>query len=200
MRNILTTLLVSQGCPMILGGDEIGRTQRGNNNGYCQDNEISWFDWEHTDEAMLAFTRRVIALRASQPVLRRRHFFQGQVGRGARRKDIAWFRRDGEELRDEDWSSDQRQSLGMLLNGDLIPDKGRRGERIQGDTLLVLLHSSGEGTAWTIPTGWGRRWEVLLDTAKPAEPQGTRTVLEGEALTVMPRSVVVLRRVGPGPS
>ena len=195
MRNLLVTMFVSQGCPMLLGGDEIGRTQRGNNNAYCQDNEVSWFDWEHADEAMLAFTRRVIALRASQPVLRRRHFFQGQVGRGARRKDIAWFRRDGEELRDEDWGSGQRQSLGMLLNGDLIPDKGRRGERVRGDTLLVLLHSSAEDTAWILPTGWGRTWEVLLDTAKPAEPPGTRRLSEGESLTVVPRSVIVLRGV-----
>ena len=193
-RNMMATLLLSQGCPMIVSGDEIGRTQGGNNNAYCQDNEISWLDWDSIDEEMLAFTRRVVALRASQPVLRRRDFFQGQVGRGARRKDIAWFRRDGQEMRDEDWGNDARQSIGMLLNGDLIPDRGPRGERISGDTLLVLIHSNHEDTEWAIPTGWGREWDVLLDTADPAEPAGARTVRESEALTVVSRSLVVLRR------
>ncbi len=120
-RNMLATVLLSQGCPMLLGGDEIGQTQGGNNNAYCQDNEISWLDWEHVDEDMLAFTERVIDLRAGQPVLRRQRFFHGQVGRGVRRKDIAWFRRDGEEMRDEHWGNDQRQSLGALLNGELDP-------------------------------------------------------------------------------
>ncbi len=193
-RNLMATVLLSQGCPMIVAGDEIGRTQRGNNNAYCQDNEVSWIDWASVDEAMLTFTRRLIQLRASQPVLRRRNFFQGQVGRGARRKDIAWFRRDGQEMEDEHWGSDERLSLGMLLNGELIPDRGPRGERITGDTLLVLLHSNHDDTEWAIPGGWGREWEVVLDTAEPAEPAGTRRILEGRALDVVGRSLVVLRR------
>jgi glycogen operon protein len=194
-RNLLTTLLIAQGCPMLLGGDELGRTQHGNNNAYCQDNELSWINWTCVDETMLDFTRRLIALRASQPVLRRQRFFQGQVGRGTRRKDIAWFRRDGEEMTDEHWGSEQRQSLGMLLNGDLIPDRGPRGERIVGDTLLVLIHSSHEDTEWQVPTGWGELWEVLLDTAAPEEPEGARHVAQGKPLTVTSRSMVVLRPI-----
>jgi len=193
-RNLLATVLISQGCPMILGGDEIGRTQRGNNNAYCQDNEIAWLDWQDVDDSMLRFTRRVIRLRREHPVLHRQRFFEGQLGRGHRRKDIAWFRRDGSEISDRDWSNAQRQSLGMLLNGDLIPDRGPRGERISDDTLLVLLHAHHEDTAWQLPSGWGDYWEVILDTARPDEAPGTRQARGGGPLQVAARSLVMLRR------
>ncbi|HEV3123360.1 MAG TPA: glycogen debranching protein GlgX [Candidatus Dormibacteraeota bacterium] len=192
-RNLLATVFLSQGCPMLLTGDEMSRTQRGNNNAYCQDNEISWIDWRKQDATMLAFTRRLIQLRAEQPVLRRQRFFQGQVGRGTRRKDIGWFRRDGLEMTDRHWGNEARQSLGMLLNGDLIPDRGPRGEPIVGDSLLILLHSNHDETAWQLPTGWGAEWDVILDTAAPAEPPGTRRCTQGGALTVTGRSLVVLR-------
>jgi isoamylase len=192
-RNLLATVFLSQGCPMLLTGDEMSRTQRGNNNAYCQDNEISWIDWRKQDATMLAFTRRLIQLRAEQPVLRRQRFFQGQVGRGTRRKDIGWFRRDGLEMTDRHWGNEARQSLGMLLNGDLIPDRGPRGEPIVGDSLLILLHSNHDDTAWQLPTGWGAEWDVILDTAAPAEPPGTRRCTQGGALTVTGRSLVVLR-------
>jgi isoamylase len=195
-RNLIATLFLSQGCPMLLGGDEIGRTQKGNNNAYCQDNEISWFEWSNADGEMLDFVRRLIRLRAAQPVLRRQRFFQGQVGRGARRQDILWFRRNGAEMGDEHWGDAQRQSLGALLNGELIPDRGPRGERIVGDTLLVLLHSDDEDTLWKLPVGWGAEWEVILDTDAPDEPPGQRRCKEGTALEVTARSLVVLRRVG----
>jgi len=193
-RNLLATMFLSQGCPMMLQGDELGRTQRGNNNAYCQDNETSWVDWEAVDETMLAFARRLVALRAAQPVLRRQRFFQGQVGRGFHRKDITWFRRDGREMGDEHWGNEARQSLGMLVNGELIPDRGPRGERIVGDTLLVLLHSGAEDTLWRLPAGWGKRWEVVLDSARPDEEPGTRCGGEEEALEVTSRSLVVLRQ------
>jgi glycogen operon protein len=193
-RNMLVTLLISQGCPMLLSGDEIGRTQQGNNNAYCQDNEVSWLDWEQADEALLRFTRRAIALRRMHPVLRRQRFFQGQIGRGHRRKDIAWFRRDGTELVDRDWSSAQRMSIGVLLNGDLIPDRGPRGEQITDDTLLVLLHSHHEDTTWQLPAGWGEGWEVILDTARPDEIAGARWLRGAGELQVTARSLVVLRR------
>jgi isoamylase len=198
-RNLLATVLLSQGCPMLLGGDEIGQTQGGNNNAYCQDNEISWLDWTDVDEGMLAFAKRVIALRANHAVLRRQRFFHGQVGRGVRRKDIAWFRRDGEEMSDEHWGNDQRQSLGALLNGELIPDRGPRGERITGDSLLLLFHSSHEDTLWQLPSGWGDEWGVILDTAAPEEAPGTRRCRGGEALPVVSRSLVVLRRASAPP-
>ena len=197
-RNLIATLIVSQGCPMVLHGDELGRTQRGNNNAYCQDNEISWVDWTTVDRTMLEFTRRVLALRHAQPVLRRQHFFQGQVGRGVRRKDIVWFRTDGAEMEDEDWADDQRRSLGMLLNGELIPERDDLGDRIRGDTLLVLLHSHWEDVAWRLPTGWGEHWEVLLDTARPEERAGARTVAAGADLTLTARSLAVLRRTSGG--
>jgi glycogen operon protein len=199
-RNLITTLLISQGCPMLLSGDEMGHTQGGNNNAYCQDNEISWLDWANVDEDMLAFTRRVIALRAAQPVLHRQRFFSGQVGRGVRRKDIAWFRRDGQEMQDRHWGNAKRQSLGALLNGELIPDRGPRGERITGDSLLLLFHSNHEDTLWQLPSGWGEEWEVILDTAVPDEPPGTRRCLGGEALTVTSRSLVILRRASAPPA
>ncbi|HEV7677005.1 MAG TPA: glycogen debranching protein GlgX [Candidatus Dormibacteraeota bacterium] len=194
-RNFLATLFISQGCPMLLSGDEIGRTQQGNNNAYCQDNEISWLDWEHADERLREFTQRLIALRRAHPVLHRQRFFEGQLGRGHRRKDIAWFRRDGREMTDRHWTSGDRQSLGMLLNGEMIPDRGPRGERIVDDTLFVLLHSHHEDTLWRLPTGWGKRWEVILDTARADEPSGVRTVAPGDALDVTSRSLVVLRSV-----
>jgi glycogen operon protein len=194
-RNFLATLFLSQGCPMLLSGDEISRTQRGNNNGYCQDNEVSWLDWQNADDGLLRFTRRLIALRQAHPVLRRQRFFQGEVGRGHRRKDIAWFRRDGTEMTDRHWANAQRQSLGMLLNGDLIPDRGPRGERISDDTLLVVLHAHHEDTAWQLPVGWGDVWEVILDTARPDEAPGTRQARGGEAMKVAARSLAVLRRV-----
>jgi len=183
---------------MVLHGDELGRTQRGNNNAYCQDNEISWIDWTTVDRTMLEFTRRVLALRHAQPVLRRQHFFQGQVGRGVRRKDIVWFRTDGAEMEDEDWADDQRRSLGMLLNGELIPERDDLGDRIRGDTLLVLLHSHWEDVGWRLPTGWGEHWEVLLDTARPEERAGARTVSAGADLTLTARSLAVLRRTSGG--
>jgi len=192
-RNFLATLMLSQGCPMLLHGDELGRTQRGNNNAYCQDNEVSWVDWSGVDEQLLEFTRSVIALRRAQPVLRRRHFFEGQVGRGHRRKDIVWFRRSGVEMEDEDWGNEQRQAVGMLLEGELIPDTDSRGNSVHGDTLLVLLHSHYEDTEWQLPRGWGARWELLLDTARAAPPEPA-VFDEGSAIQVTGRSLVVLRR------
>jgi isoamylase len=193
-RNLLATVLLSQGCPMFLHGDEMGRTQQGNNNCYCQDQPLSWMDWNSVDAEMLAFTQRLVALRHSQPVLRRQHFFRGAVGSGQARKDVAWFRRDGEEMTENDWGNTARHSLGMLLNGDLIPERTEDGESVSGDTLLVLLHSGMEDTEWQLPAGWGTTWDVILDSAQPAETAGTRSAGAGESLAVTAHSLVVLRR------
>jgi glycogen operon protein len=173
----------------------MGRTQHGNNNAYCQDNEISWIDWEHIDETMLAFVQRIVALRRSEPVLRRRHFFSGQAVHGSGRKDIAWFLPSGHEVSDAEWFDDRQRSLGMILNGDEIPDRGPRGGRIRGGTLMVLLHAGDDPVDWVIPSGWGETWSVFTDTADRATEPSTRHHHPGEALTVKARSVVALLRV-----
>ncbi len=190
-RNFLATLFISQGCPMLLGGDELGRTQKGNNNAYCQDNETSWFDWTSANSELLTFTRRLIALRAGHPVLHRRRFFTGQVvGRG--RKDIRWLRRNAEEMTDDDWGNHERQSLAVVLDGGLIPARTPTGGRISDDTLAILFHSAEDACDWYLPPG---TWEVLLDTAAPSEEPGTRVVRHGDPLEVVARSLVVLRLI-----
>ncbi|HEY8756821.1 MAG TPA: glycogen debranching protein GlgX [Candidatus Dormibacteraeota bacterium] len=194
-RNLLATLILSEGCPMLLAGDEIGHTQRGNNNAYCQDNEDSWLDWSAVDEPLLGFTRRLIALRAGQPVLRRQRFFAGQVGRGQRRKDVVWLDDEGIEMTEAEWDDESRRSLAMLLNGDEIPDHTPDGRQIRGDTLLVILHSHHKDMSWQLPRGWGHHWEVLLDTADAAPCDPPRKVEASDPLLVAARSLVVLRRI-----
>jgi glycogen operon protein len=194
-RNFIASVLLSQGCPMLVAGDDIGRTQGGNNNAYCQDNEVSWLDWDHVDQGLLDFTSQMIALRAEQPVLRRQRFFAGQVGRGQRRKDVVWLDDDGVEMSEAEWDDQARRSLAMLLNGDEIPDHTPDGQPIRGDTLLCIFHSHHMDIEWHLPKGWGERWEVLVDTAQPQPAEPTRAVGTAEPLTVRARSVLVLRRV-----
>src|SRR5205807_10046261 len=165
--------------------------QRGNNNAYCQDNETSWLDWAHTDSRMRAFVQRMIALRKTEPVLRRRRFFSGQEIYGSGRKDIAWCRPNGAEVRDEQWFDPGQRSLGMILNGDEIPDRDARGQRIRGDTLMVLLHAAPAAIKWRIPTGWGGVWSVLADTSAPDELAAARRYQPGETVPVASRSLVV---------
>ena len=162
-RNLLATLFLSQGVPMLLGGDEIGRTQRGNNNAYCQDNEISWFDWRQVDEELLAFTRRIIALRREHPVFRRRRWFQGRPIRGV--PDIGWFRPDGAEMDDADWETGFARSVAVFLNGDAIPDRDERGRRVTDDWFLLILNAHDQPIDWTLPSHGVARWRVVLDTA-----------------------------------
>ncbi|HEY3956767.1 MAG TPA: glycogen debranching protein GlgX [Streptosporangiaceae bacterium] len=190
-RNFLATLFLSQGVTMLLGGDEIGRTQRGNNNAYCQDNEISWFDWEQVNESLLAFTRRLIALRREHPVLCRRHWFQGRPIRGT--IDLGWFKPDGTEMNDEDWESPRVSAVGIFLNGEAITDRDRHGQRITDDSFLVLFNAQGGGLDWALPKQWGKRWETVLDTTDPE--LGGDTVDSGAAVPVTGRSVIVLRRL-----
>jgi glycogen operon protein len=174
-RNFLVTLLLSQGVPMLLGGDELGRTQQGNNNAWCQDNELSWYDWERIDEELLSFVRRVIALRRSEPVFRRRDFL---VGEGAELPDVVWFRPDGKEMGDEDWDA---RTLGVFLNGEEIPTHDREGNPIEGGSFLILFNAHHEPVAFTIPEELGGDWEIEFST--------------GEPNPVAARSVVVLRRL-----
>ncbi len=167
-RNFLATLLLSQGVPMICAGDEISRTQRGNNNAYCQDNKISWFNWTLTEsqQKLLEFVKMLIRLRADQPVLRRRQFFQGRPIRGSEVKDLAWLEPSGREMPDDAWDSGYVRCLGMLLAGDQIDELDERGQRVDGDTLLLLLNAHHEPIPFTLPHGAQGWWDLIFDTAK----------------------------------
>ncbi|NUN96826.1 MAG: glycogen debranching protein GlgX, partial [Candidatus Omnitrophica bacterium] len=169
-RNLLATLLLSQGVPMLLGGDEIGRTQRGNNNAYCQDNDDSWFDWRlgPGEEDLLEFTRGLTRLRREHPVFRRRRWFQGRPIHGSGVSDIAWFRPDGTEMGDDDWMAGFALSIAIFLNGDAIPDPDPRGERVVDDSFLLLVNAHSEPLQFTLPAAaWGERWCAVLDTCDP---------------------------------
>jgi len=167
MRNFLATLLLSQGVPMLTAGDEVARTQHGNNNAYCQDNEISWINWELTPAQLdlLAFTRRLINFRATHPVLRRRTFFQGRGTRGEDVTDIVWFDADGQEMTDATWNAPHARCLGAMLVGDAIAEVDERGEPIHDDTLLILSNAAESGVPFTLPAVQpGQAWELVLDT------------------------------------
>jgi isoamylase len=197
-RNFIATLLLSQGVPMILGGDEMGRTQGGNNNAYCQDNEISWLDWE-LDESrrdLVEFTRRVAALRRDHPIFRRRKFFQGTTIRGSEMEDVKWLRPDGEEMDDDDWGTHFVRSFGMLLGGDAMMEWDDRGERVFDDTFLLLFNAAEDAVPFTLPaTPSPARWETVLDTARSAAEQASEVHETGASLELPGRSLHVLRRV-----
>ena len=196
-RNFLATLLLSQGVPMLCGGDEMGRTQQGNNNAYCQDNEISWLHWEldERDRDLLEFTRRVATLRREHPVFRRRHFFQGRKIRGSELEDIRWLRPDGREMTDEEWNSDVR-SFGILLGGDAMLEWDEEGERVVDDTFLLLFNGAPEPTAFTLAaTPTPANWEVVVDTSRPAAEQEGRKQAPESSLEMPGRSMMVLRRL-----
>jgi glycogen operon protein len=195
-RNFLATLFLSQGVPMLSMGDEVGRTQRGNNNAYCQDNGLSWMDWEwgEKERALLAFTQTLLRLRHTEPVLERRRFFKGKQIWDSALKDLAWFRPDGGEMTPEDWSRPLVRALGFLLGGDAIATPDERGQRVQGDTLLVLMNANPEPLRFTLPPiEWGQDWEILLDTREAVPSPHERTPAGGE-LTLEGRSLVLLRR------
>jgi glycogen operon protein len=169
-RNLLATLLFSQGVPMLLGGDEIGRSQQGNNNAYCQDSEISWVDWEigETGWDMYNFVRDLIAVMKTYPILRRRAFFTGQPPAGMRTKDVTWIRSEGTEMTDEDWASADKQSIGMLLLGQAADEIDVRGRSASGDTLLLLLNAGWRSRSYTLPQmEVPGHWEEVLNTAQP---------------------------------
>lgn len=171
IKNFLTTMLFSQGVPMICHGDEMGRTQAGNNNVYCQDNELSWVNWNlnATQQDLLHFTRKVIKLRKDHPVLRRRRFFYGDAAHGGESKlqEIGWLRPSGEHMRDEDWTAWYARSLMVYVNGHAISEPDRRGEKIVDNSFLLLVNASEEDIEFTIPTeptGTSKAWKVVIDT------------------------------------
>ncbi|MBJ7609500.1 MAG: glycogen debranching protein GlgX [Candidatus Dormibacteraeota bacterium] len=194
-RNLIATVLLSQGCPMLVAGDDIGRTQHGNNNAYCQDNETSWLDWENADQSLFDFVSRLISLRREQPVLHRQDFFAGQGGRGQRRQDVVWLDEHGNEMSERQWADPARQALAMLLNGDETADHTPDGRVVRGDTLLVILHSHHVDIEWILPRGWGNNWEVLVDTAQPDTHEAPHGNAITDSLPVSSRSLMVLRRV-----
>ncbi|MGW2212091.1 glycogen debranching protein GlgX [Streptomyces sp. NPDC001781] len=198
-RNLLATLLLSQGIPMLGHGDELGRTQRGNNNAYCQDNEISWIDWDLTDEqrALVGFTRRLIGLRAEHPVLRRRRFFRGETE--TRRKqplpDLIWLRPDAREMTDQDWRRGDAHSVGVFLNGDAIAERDAYGGRVVDDSFLLLLNGFWEPVDFRLPAAsYGERWTTLIDTADPEGVPDERERKAATRLRVESRSLVLLSR------
>ena len=197
-RNFLATLLLSQGIPMLCGGDEIGRTQGGNNNAYCQDNEISWYDWNLTkpQQALLEFTKLLIDLKKTHPVFRRRRFFQGRRIRGSEVKDIAWFGAQGREMTDEEWDMGFR-TIGIRLAGDAIGEKDTRGKPIVDDTFLLLLNAYHEDVPFTLPAHKkGVRWELVFDTSLAQDPKtGKKAILMkgGQPYTLSSRGFVLMR-------
>jgi glycogen operon protein len=198
VRNFLATLFLSQGVPMLLGGDEIGRTQQGNNNAYCQDNVISWYDWGRTDVDLLEWTQYLINLRRSHPVFCRRRFFQGRPVRGHSRgslDDISWFRPDGQEMTDDDWASGFGKSLAVFLNGHAIPDLDRRGQEVRDDSFLLLFNAWDQALDFTVPSAeWGKVWTVALDTALDLPPEPGTTYKPAQTVKLGGRNVVVLTR------
>jgi isoamylase len=192
-RNFLATLLLSQGVPMLLGGDEIGRTQQGNNNGYCQDNEISWYDWKKADKDLLGFCRKLISYRKDHPIFRRRRWFQGRPIHGSEIKDIAWFTLEGEQMAEQDWGKGYEKSIGIFLNGASIPNPNPRGEPVTDDNFYVICNAHHEPLNFTLPgTDWGESWVKELDTQTGwLEKDGS--LQAGDQIEVEARSVVVLR-------
>jgi isoamylase len=194
-RNFLTTLLLSQGVPMICHGDELGRTQGGNNNGYCQDNAVTWIDWANADTDLLDFTRTVSALRAAHPVFRRRRFFSGKpVGRRGQRglPDIAWFAPDGDEMTGEDWGAGFSKSVAVFLNGQGIPDLDTRGQRVVDDSFLLCFNAHYETIEFTLPPKeFGAAWRPVIDTEAAIADTDERIPAAG-SMSVGARSLIVL--------
>lgn len=219
-RNFLATLMLSQGVPMLSHGDEFGRSQGGNNNAYCQDNELSWVRWpergrgagagepddaDGPDEAadaeelaLLAFVRQMVWLRRDHPVFRRRRFFQGHPAEGAHDElsDIAWFTAGGEEMGPRDWQSVHAKALTVFLNGSSISEPGPRGEPVTDDSFLLMFNAHDQEKEFSVPEHLGRQWQVVVDTDRPqaVADGGGAKVKAGDRLTLIGRSLLVLQR------
>ncbi|WP_042383745.1 glycogen debranching protein GlgX [Streptacidiphilus melanogenes] len=202
-RNFIATLLLSQGVPMLLHGDEFGRSQGGNNNAYCQDNEISWVRWPLLDEEspagqLLEFTRHMVWLRRDHPVFRRRRFFHGRPVFGTHDEltDIAWFTNEGQEMTARDWRASFAKSLTVFLNGNAISEPDRRGGRITDDSFLLLFNADAQPLEFAVPVNHGQEWQVIVDTSLPwtISPGTGAKVRAGEKLRLVDRSMMVLQR------
>ncbi len=194
VRNLLASVFLSVGTPMLLAGDEFGRTQRGNNNAYCQDNELSWVDWSLTprQRSLLEFTKRLAQLRVSVPALQRRNFFLGATLDDSRFRDLVWFHPLGRELDHDDWRNVELRCFGMFLGGDAVTMRDRTGQRLNGDTLLIYMNAGARPVPVVLPEpSWGQGWELLLETA--SDLPRPLVCAAGEPLQVPDRSVLVLR-------
>ncbi|MBT2398885.1 glycogen debranching protein GlgX [Streptomyces sp. ISL-100] len=201
MRNFIATLMLSQGVPMLSHGDEFARTQAGNNNAYCQDNELSWVHWPDKDDeegSLHTFTRSMVWLRRDHPVFRRRRFFHGRPVEGTHDdlSDIAWFTPDGKEMAQRDWQAAHAKALTVFLNGHAISEPGPRGERISDDSFLLMFNASAKDLDFTVPINHGKQWQVVVDTARAegVPPGSGPKVGAGELVTLIGRSLVVLQR------
>ncbi len=194
-RSILATLLLSQGVPMLLGGDELGRTQQGNNNGYCQDNELSWYDWDNIDGDLLGFVRRLVRLRSEHPIFRRRRWFEGRDLHGSDVFDIEWFSADGTHMTDDDWNNGLVRSLMVYLNGKVIPAPDYYGNPVTDDSFLLLFNPNSEVAKFQVPDGLeAMTWRVEIDTA--TDHQRDAIVATKDVWPVAPWAVVVLQMNG----
>jgi glycogen operon protein len=199
-RNFLTTLLLSQGVPMISGGDEIGRSQKGNNNAYCQDNELSWFDWENFDEPLLNFTRNLIALRRKHRIFARRKWFQGRPLHGTGVKDIAWFTPHAKEMSEEDWKAGFAKSLAVFLNGDAIASTDMYGDRVTDDSFYFIFNAHHEPLQFTLPeASFAPNWLKLIDTNESPRRRdrrkGQQEFPAGGKIEVPARSLILLQKI-----
>ena len=194
-RNFLTSLFLSQGVPMLVAGDEISRTQKGNNNAYCQDNEISWLNWKEADKELLQFTQKLIQLRKTHPIFCRRRWFKGQPIKGVGLEDIAWFLPEGTEMTEENWNLDFAKSLGVFLNGRGLRAVGTKGEHIVDDSFYIIFNAHHEPLPFVLPPEkFGRSWLRVLDTAEGwIEESGRDEAEPGTPIQVQGRSVVVLK-------
>lgn len=191
-RNLLTTLFLSQGVPMLLAGDEMSRTQNGNNNAYCQDNELSWINWDKADGELIDFTRKVIALRRNHPAFCRRKWFQGKPIKGIGVEDISWFLPEGTEMTDEHWNTSFAKSLGIYLNGKDIHTVSAKGEPVVDDSFYIIFNAHHEALAYTLPERkYGSEWKKILDTFEGMVGEGP-TFQAGEKITVEGRSIILL--------
>jgi isoamylase len=197
-RDFLCTLLLSVGIPMVLGGDELSRTQRGNNNGYCQDNEISWYDWTHADEALREFTRSLIALRRAHPVFTRRGWLVGRDIQGLdEAADVDWFSREGADMTESDWNSGFAKSLTVFLNGHGIAQPDTRGQRVLDDSFLLFFNAHHEDLEFRLPDRLGGRWEKLVDTAAAADAAMEGQILNFAELLTSGPSIAAIRAPNP---
>jgi glycogen operon protein len=191
----MTTLLLSAGVPMVLAGDEFGHSQQGNNNAYCQDNDITWLNWNLTDEqrAFMEFVRLLIHIRRTQPVFQRRKFFEGRQVNGSDVPDVSWFQPSGEEMSDDAWGAGFSQCLGVRFPGDLIGDVNERGEAIVGDSIVLLVNAHHEPIPFSLPTPReDQDWDRLVDTADLSSVASGK-FRGGEPYTLQGRSMVVFR-------